>query len=72
MNGTINGLPEGKQFGFITPEGETKDLFFHENELKGVTLAELKKGDAVTFDVVEKPSEKDGTMRKSAANVSRA
>lgn len=71
MNGTIQSLPEGKSFGFIRPEGETNDIFFHENELKGVTLSELKKDDAVTFEIVEKASEKDGTMRKSATNVTR-
>ncbi len=35
MNGTIKTLTE-KGFGFITVDGEEKDLFFHKNELKGV------------------------------------
>ena len=52
MNGTIKTLTE-KGFGFIAREGETKDLFFHSNDLKGVTYEELKEGDAVNFDVVE-------------------
>jgi cold shock protein len=52
MNGTIKTLTE-KGFGFISREGETKDLFFHSKELQGVTFDELKVGDAVAFEVVE-------------------
>ena len=65
MNGTIKTLT-GKGYGFIAREGETKDLFFHSKELKGVTFDELKVGDAVTFEVV------DGEKGPAAVNVSRA
>ena len=51
MQGTIKTLKNG--FGFITREGEEKDLFFHSKELKDVTFDELKVGDTVTFEVVE-------------------
>ncbi len=53
MKGTIKTLIAGKGFGFISREGETKDLFFHSKELSGVTFEELKVGDSVTFEVVE-------------------
>ncbi len=53
MKGTIKTLIAGKGFGFISREGETKDLFFHSKELSGVTFDELKVGDTVTFEVVE-------------------
>lgn len=66
MQGTIKTLPPGKSFGFISREGEAKDLFFHEKELKGVTLAELKVGDAVTFEV------ENGEKGPFAKGVSRA
>lgn len=66
MNGTIKKLITDKGFGFISREGEAKDLFFHSNELIGVTFDELKEGDAVTFEVV------DGEKGPSAKNVSRA
>lgn len=66
MNGTIKTLVAEKGFGFISREGETKDLFFHSKELSGVTFDELKVGDAVAFEVVE--TEKG----PAATNVSRA
>lgn len=52
MTGTIKNLT-GKGFGFIAHEGETKDIFFHSNDLNGVSYDELKVGDAVTFDIEE-------------------
>ncbi len=49
MEGTIKTLTE-KGFGFIAVEGEAKDLFFHGNELKGVSFSDLKVGDKVSFE----------------------
>ena len=66
MKGTIKTIVAGKPFGFISREGEAKDLFFHANECSGVAFADLKVGDEVTFEVV------DGEKGPSATNVSRA
>jgi len=66
MNGTIKTILSEKGFGFIAREGESKDLFFHSKELKGVSFDELRVGDEVTFDVVE------GEKGPAAVNVSRA
>jgi len=52
MEGTIKTLTE-KGFGFITVDGEDKDLFFHGNELKDVQYEELKVGDRMSFDKSE-------------------
>ena len=41
-----------KGFGFISREGEDKDLFFHSNSLEGVTFDELEVGTEVAFEVV--------------------
>ncbi|MEI6400156.1 MAG: cold shock domain-containing protein [bacterium] len=65
MKGTIKTLKE-QGFGFITREGETKDLFFHSKELSGVTFEDLREGDEVTFEVVQ------GDKGPSAVNVARA
>ncbi|MEI9966870.1 MAG: cold shock domain-containing protein [Candidatus Moraniibacteriota bacterium] len=54
MNGTIKTLTD-KGFGFISREGEEKDLFFHQNELSGITFNQLNVGDNVTFEVTEGP-----------------
>lgn len=52
MKGTIKTLTE-KGFGFITREGEKKDLFFHTSELRGVAYADLRIGDQVEFGIGE-------------------
>ena len=52
--GTIARLTD-RGFGFISREGEEKDLFFHSNELVGVEYNELKEGDKVTFELAEGP-----------------
>ncbi|MBP9716987.1 MAG: cold shock domain-containing protein [Candidatus Levybacteria bacterium] len=52
MNGIIKTKTD-KGFGFISREGEDRDLFFHSNDLVGVTFDELQVGAAVTFEVVQ-------------------
>ncbi|HEY4522176.1 MAG TPA: cold shock domain-containing protein [Candidatus Paceibacterota bacterium] len=54
QEGTIARLTD-KGFGFISREGQEKDLFFHSNELVGVSFDELREGDKVTFEVGESP-----------------
>lgn len=52
MNGTIK-TKNDRGFGFITVEGQEKDLFFHSNDLNGVSFEELNIGDNVTFEIAE-------------------
>lgn len=40
-------------FGFISIEGEEKDLFFHAQSLVGVEYNDLKVGDIVEFEEIE-------------------
>ena len=54
MQGTIKKLTD-KNFGFITQDGQEKDLFFHANELQGVDFSDLQEGDKVTFEVNDTP-----------------
>ena len=63
-SGTIKTLTD-KGFGFIAREGQVKDLFFHSNDLKGVTFDELRTGDNVSFEVVQ------GEKGLNAKNVTR-
>ncbi len=65
MQGTIKTLTD-RGFGFISRDGEAKDLFFHSKDLNGVTFDELKVGDTLTFEVAE------GQKGPAAVNVSRA
>jgi cold shock protein len=64
MKGTIKTKTD-KGYGFISREGEEKDLFFHSNDLNGVTFDEIQMGDTVTFEIV------DGQKGPSAKNVTR-
>lgn len=65
MEGTIKKLTQ-KGFGFISIEGEEDDLFFHSNELEGVTFEELEEGDKVTFEKGESPKGPNATNVKRA------
>lgn len=65
MTGTIKTLTD-KGYGFISREGEAKDLFFHSKDLQGAIYEDLRVGDTLNFDVVE--TEKG----LSAQNVTRA
>jgi CspA family cold shock protein len=62
MTGTIARVTD-RGFGFITPDGGEKDVFFHAQSLVDIHFDDLKEGDKVTFDVEE------GPKGPSAANV---
>ena len=53
-------------FGFISQEGEEKDLFFHANEVQDVTFDELQEGDKVTFELGEGPKGPNATAVRKA------
>lgn len=60
MEGVIKTLTD-KGFGFITVDGEDKELFFHGNELKDVSYEDLKVGDRVSFEKTESPKGPNAT-----------
>ena len=60
QEGTIARLTD-RGFGFISRDGEEKDVFFHSNELKNVEFNDLKEGDKVTFEVAESPKGPNAT-----------
>lgn len=64
QEGTIARLMD-KGYGFISREGEEKDLFFHANELQNGSFDDIKEGDKVTFEI------EDGPKGPSAIKVTR-
>jgi cold shock protein len=66
MQGIIKKIMKDKYFGFITPAEGDKDLFFHANELDGVSFEELNEGDNVTFEINETPKGPAATNVKKA------
>ena len=63
-NGTVKWFNATKGFGFIAPEGGTRDVFVHISAVERAGLTGLSDNQAVTFDVT---SGRDG--RESAENL---
>ena len=64
MQGTIKKLTD-KNFGFIAQDG-ADDLFFHANNLDGISFDQLREGDSVTFEVENTPKGKAAVGIKKA------
>jgi CspA family cold shock protein len=62
--GTVKWFNPTKGFGFIQPEGGSRDVFVHISAVERAGLAGLDDGQKVTFDI---ESGRDG--RESAANL---
>jgi cold shock protein len=62
--GTVKWFNSQKGFGFITPEGGSKDVFVHISAVERAGLQGLNEGQRVQFDLV--PG-KDG--KSSAENL---
>ena len=52
--GTIKRLMGDQGYGFIST-GEGLDVFFHSNDLVGVTYESLREGQQVEFEVIRTP-----------------
>ena len=73
----VNGLAEGnvkwfndaKGYGFITQEGNEKDVFVHYSAIKREGFKTLREGDRVTYEVVEGPKGLTATNVSVAAHV---
>ena len=62
--GTVKWFNPTKGFGFIQPEGGSKDVFLHISAVEQAGLSSLDEGQKVTFDI---ESGRDG--RESAGNL---
>jgi CspA family cold shock protein len=63
-NGTVKWFNNTKGFGFIAPEGSSKDVFVHISAMERSGIRELADGQKVTFDV-----ERGRDGRESAINL---
>ena len=62
--GTVKFFNTTKGFGFIAPEGGSKDVFVHVSALERSGMRSLNEGQKVSFDL-----EKDRQGRDSATNL---
>ena len=66
-NGTVKWFNATKGFGFIEPEGGSKDVFAHISAVERAGLSDRPDGQKVTFDI--EPG-RDG--REAASNLALA
>jgi cold shock protein len=50
QTGTVKFFNADKGFGFITPDGGSKDVFVHISALQASGISHLSEGDKVSFD----------------------
>jgi len=62
--GTVKWYNPTKGFGFIQPEGGSKDVFIHASALERAGLSSLDDGQKIEFDI---EAGRDG--RESATNI---
>ncbi len=51
--GTVKWFNNAKGYGFITPDGETKDVFVHHSQIAGEGYKSLNENQRVEFEVRE-------------------
>ena len=65
--GTVKWFNATKGFGFIAPDGGSKDVFVHISAVERAGMGTLNEGDRVKFDV-----EVDNRGKNSAVNLSQS
>ena len=61
--GTVKWFNDSKGYGFITPDGGTKDVFVHHSNVSGEGFRSLAEGARVSFE------EREGAKGPEATNV---
>ena len=61
QTGTIARLTD-KGFGFISVEGQEKDIFFHAKELVNTSYDDLREEDKVSFELGDSPKGPNATQ----------
>jgi CspA family cold shock protein len=67
MRGTVKWFNATKGYGFIAPEGSSKDVFVHVTEVQKAGLTGLNEGEPIEFDLA---MGKNG--REAAVNLRKA
>lgn len=52
-SGTVKWFNDSKGFGFITVDGQTKDVFVHHSAIMGTGFKSLAEGQRVEFEIVQ-------------------
>jgi CspA family cold shock protein len=66
VQGQIKRLAKDRGFGFIRPDGESEDIFFHTSAVEGGGFDNLSEGQTVEF---EKGKDDRDPRRSRAMNV---
>ncbi len=67
MRGTVKWFNATKGYGFIAPEGASKDVFVHVTEVQKAGLTGLNEGESIEFELA---MGKNG--REAAVNLRKA
>ena len=67
MRGTVKWFNAMKGYGFVAPDGSSKDVFVHISEVQKADLSNLNQGDVVEFEM---SMGKNG--REAAVNLKKA
>jgi cold shock protein len=65
LSGSVKWFNDSKGYGFITADGENRDIFVHYTAVQGEGFKSLAEGQRVAFELIEGPK---GPL---ASNVSR-
>lgn len=64
LKGVVKWFSNQKGYGFITPEGESKDVFVHHSSISGEGYKTLDEGQVVEFSIVDGPKGKQAAAVK--------
>ena len=53
LNGKVKWFNQNKGYGFISQDGDSKDVFVHSSAVKDAGLNGLTEGESITFEVEE-------------------
>ena len=67
MQGTVKWFNATKGFGFIQPDGGSKDVFVHVSAVEKSGLGTLNEGQKVSYDVVTEKGRSAATNLKAAS-----